>query len=259
MKIIFFGDIVGRPGREALKKILPAWRKKYQPDLIIANGENAAHGKGITQKSLQEILDAGIDLVTLGDHTWDQSGTADLLNNNQLPLIRPANFPPNSAGQGYRFLEIKNKKVLVINLIGQVFMKDNYDSPFWQINQILEKEKADIIIVDFHAETTAEKICLGWHLDGKVTAVLGTHTHISTADARLLNKKTAYITDVGMVGVRDSSLGMNKEIAIERALTQMQQKLEIAEGPVQVNAVYLETDRQDKAKKIKLIQEVVVY
>lgn len=254
MKIIFFGDIVGQPGRQAIKKIIPKWRKKHQPDLIMANGENAAHGRGITEKCLEELLDAGLDLITLGDHTWDQSGTADLLNNEKFPIIRPANFPPGLAGQGHRLINLRTKKILVINLIGQAFMSEQYDSPFWRVNQILEEESAEITLIDFHAETTAEKICLGWHLDGRVTAVLGTHTHVPTADARLLPQGTAFISDIGMVGVKDSSLGMDKDIALKRALTQMNQRLEIAQGPTVVNAVLLEIDGQNKAKKIELIQ-----
>jgi metallophosphoesterase (TIGR00282 family) len=259
MKILFFGDIVGQPGRQAIKEILPQWQKKYQPDLVMANGENAAHGKGITEKSLNELLKAGIDLVTLGDHAWDQKGTTALLDNQEMPLIRPANFPPEVPGQGYRLVELRTKKILVINLIGRVFMRKQYDCPFRKADEILEEkgEEADIIVVDWHAEATAEKVCLGWYLDGRVSAVLGTHTHIPTADARILPKGTAYISDVGMVGVRDSSLGADKEIAVKRFLTQMPLKLEIAEGPVEVDAVLVEIDEKNKAKKIEKLQEIV--
>jgi len=261
MKILFFGDIVGQPGRQAIKKILPQWQKKYQPDLVVANGENLAHGSGVTEKSLKEILEAGVDLVTLGDHTWDQKGTVDLLNNEQLPLIRPANFPPGLPGQGYRSVEVRTKKALVINLIGQVSMHEDYDCPFRKADEILEEksEEADIIIVDWHAEATSEKVCLGWYLDGRVSAVLGTHTHVSTADARILPQGTAYISDVGMVGVRDSSLGRDKETAIKRFLTQMNQRLEVAQGPVEVNAVLVEANQPNRAKKIKPLREIVSF
>jgi len=259
MKILFFGDIVGQPGRQAIKKILPQWQKKYQPDLIIANGENMAHGSGVTEKSLNEILKAGIDFVTLGDHTWKQQGVSALLNDKEMPLIRPANFPPNLPGQGYRLIELRTKKILVINLIGRVFMHEDYDCPFRKADEILEDkaEEADVIIVDWHAEATSEKICLGWYLDGRVSAVLGTHTHVPTADARILPKGTAYISDVGMVGARDSSLGRDKEAAIKRFLTQTHQKLEVAEGPVEVNAVLVEIGEKGKGKKIKLVQGIV--
>jgi len=261
MKILFFGDIVGQPGRQAIKKILPQWQKKYQPDLIIANGENSAHGSGLTEKCLNEIMEAGIDFVTLGDHTWKQKGITALLNDKKMPLIRPANFPPEVPGQGYRLIELRTKKILVINLIGRVFMHEDYDCPFRKADEILEEkaEEADIIIVDWHAEATSEKICLGWYLDGRVSAVLGTHTHVPTADARILPKGTAYISDVGMVGVRDSSLGRNKEAAIKRFLTQMNQKLEVAEGPVEVDAVLVETGEKGKGKKIKPVQEIVAF
>jgi len=260
MKILFFGDIVGKPGREAIKKILPKWKKKYQPDIIIANGENLAHGKGITEKSLNEVLTVGIDLITSGDHIWDQKSVIELLEDKKIPLIRPANFPPETPGQGYRFIELRTKKILVINLIGRVFMREQYDDPFRTADEILEQEaeNADVVIVDWHAEATSEKVCLGWYLDGRVSAVLGTHTHIPTADARILPQGTAYISDVGMVGVRDSSLGVDKKIAIKKFLTQMHLRLEMAEGgPVEVNAILLKIDKKGKADKIEKLQEIV--
>lgn len=259
MKILFFGDIVGQPGREALKEILPKWKKKYQPDLILANGENSAHGNGITKKGLEEILAAGVDLITLGDHTWDRKETIGLLEDKNIPLIRPANFPAGVPGQGYQIIEVRTKKVLVINLIGRVFMREQYDDPFRKAEQILEEvgQGMNGIIVDWHTEATAEKVSLGWYLDGRVAAVLGTHTHIPTADARVLPQGTAYISDVGMVGARDSSLGMDKGIALKRFLTQMNQKFEVAKGPVEVDAVIVEIDNQAKAKKIEKLQEII--
>lgn len=259
MKILFFGDIVGRPGREAVGKILPKWKKKYHPDLVIANGENAAHGSGITKKTLDEILSSGVDLVTSGDHIWKQKEVSALLNDKEIPLIRPANFSPNLPGQGYRLIKLRTKKVLVINLIGRAFMRQQYDDPFRKADEILENEadSADIIIVDWHAEATAEKVCLGWYLDGKVSAVLGTHTHVTTADERILPQGTAYISDIGMVGVRDSSLGRTKEDAIKRYLTQTHVRLEIPEGPVEVNAVLVEINKEGKGKKISRLKEIV--
>lgn len=259
MKILFFGDIVGRPGRQAIKKILPQWRKKYQPDLIIANGENLSHGSGITKKTLEEILKAGVDLVTSGDHTWKQKEISMLLEDKKIPLIRPANFPPGLPGQGFRKIQIRTKRILAINLIGRVFMQEQYEDPFRKADQIIkeESENADIIIVDWHAEATAEKVCLGWHLDGRVSAVLGTHTHIPTADSRLLTKGTAYISDVGMVGPRDSSLGRDKETAIKKFLTQMPLALDVAEGPTEINAVLIEAEEKSKAKKIERLQETI--
>jgi metallophosphoesterase (TIGR00282 family) len=259
MKILFFGDIIGQPGRQAVKKILPQWQKKYQPDLVIANGENLAHGRGTTEKSLKEILAAGVDLVTNGDHAWDQKEAKRLLMDKEMPLIRPANFPPGLPGQGYRLIEVRTKKILVINLIGRVFMHQDYDCPFRKADEILEEkgEEADIIVVDWHAEASSEKICLGWYLDGRVSAVLGTHTHIPTADARLLPQGTAYISDTGMVGPRDSSLGANKELAIESFLKQTKFEYEIAQGPVEINAVLVEADQSNKVKKIEPLREIV--
>jgi len=250
---------MGKPGRYAIKKILPKWKKKYQPDLIIANGENLAHGKGMTEKCLKEILDAGIDFVTSGDHILNQKNTSALLTNKEIPLIRPANMLSNTPGNGYKIIQVRTKKILIINLIGQSFMKEKYNNPFVEINKILEdEEETDIIIVDWHAETTAEKICMGWHLDGRVTAVLGTHTHTPTADERILPKGTAYISDVGMVGIQNSSLGADKEIAVKRFLTERHISLRIPkEGPVEVNAVLVETDRYNLAKKIKRLREIV--
>jgi len=262
MKILFFGDIIGSPGRYAIKKILPKWKKKYQPDLIIANGENLAHGRGITEKCLKEILDAGIDFVTSGDHILDQKDTSALLTNKEIPLIRPANMLSNTPGCGYRIIQIRTKKVLIINLIGQSFMKEKYNNPFVEIDKILEDEKegVDIIIIDWHAEATAEKVCMGWHLDGKVTAVLGTHTHIPTADARILPKGTAYVSDVGMIGIQDSSLGADKEIAVKRFLTERHISLKIPkQGLVEVNAVLIETDKYNLGKNIKRLRETVEF
>jgi len=260
MKILFFGDIVGKPGRKALKKILPSWQKKYQPDLIIANGENIAHGKGITEKSLKELLDIGIDIVTSGDHIWDRKDVFQLFNDPEIPLLRPANYPPQDPGKGYYLKEIRTKKVLVINLIGRVFMHEQYDDPFRKADEILEEygEETNIIIVDWHAEATAEKVCLGWYLDGRVSAVLGTHTHVPTADHRILPQGTAYISDVGMVGARNSSLGIDKEIALKRFLTQISFPLEVAKAEeIEVNAVLIETNQQDQVTQIKRIQELI--
>ena len=268
MKILFFGDIVGKPGRYAIKKILPKWKKKYQPDLIIANGENMAHGRGMTERCLKEILDAGIDFVTSGDHILNQEKTDDLLTNKEIPLIRPANMSLNTPGDGYKIIQVRTKKILIINLIGQSFMKEEYNNPFVEIDKILEneKEEADIIIIDWHAETTAEKVCMGWHLDGRVTALLGTHTHIPTADTRILPKGTAYVSDIGMVGLQNSSLGANKDIAVKRFLTGRHISLTIPkEGHVEINAILFETNKTtppsgvNLAKKIERLQEIVAF
>lgn len=259
MKVLFFGDIVGRPGREAIKKILPAWKKKYQPDLILANGENLAHGKGVTEKTLKEVLDSGIDLVTSGNHVWHQKEAIPLLEDKELPLLRPANWSFGVAGQGQKIITLRTKKILLINLIGRVFMHKQYDDPFRCIDYILDEldQEVDGIVIDWHAEATSEKQALGWYCDGRVSAVLGTHTHIPTADARILPQGTAYISDIGLVGVRDSILGLDKETALKGFLFQLPQKLEVAQGPVEVNAVLVEIVSKNKAESIEKLQTVV--
>ena len=259
MKIIFFGDVVGEPGRYAIKKILPQWQKEYEPDFVIANGDNLAHGKGVTKRSLDELLESGVDLVTSGDHTWSKKEVISLLEDKEVPLIRPANFSDKVPGKGYWITQLRTKKIMVINLIGRVFMKQQCDNPFETVNKILDEESADMIIVDFHAEATAEKACMGWHLDGRVSAVLGTHTHIPTADAQILPNGTAYISDVGMVGPKNSSLGADKDLTLESFVKQMPFNYEIADGPVKVNAVLIETEKDGKAKKIELLEEVVAF
>ncbi len=261
MKILFFGDLVGQSGRQAIKKILPQWQKKYSPDFVIANVDNLAHGKGVTEKSLNEILEVGIDLATSGDHIWSKKEQAvKLLENKKIPLIRPANMLSNLPGRGYHILKLRTKKILVINLIGKVFAKEEYDNPFKKVDQILELEddNFDAIIIDLHAEATAEKINMGWYLDGRVSAIIGTHTHIPTADAKILPQGTAYITDVGMVGAKDSSLGADKQRALEMLINETPFRYKVATGPAEVNAVLIEI-KNKKAKKIELLQETVAF
>lgn len=273
MKFLFFGDIIGQPGRQALTKIIPELKKKYEPDLIIANGENGAHGIGVNESSLKEILDAGVDFVTTGNHVFTGSKESiTLLENKKWPMIRPANWSPQTVGDGYRIVEIRTKKVLIINLIGRVFMHRQHENPFKCADDILKEycllgakksgldcEKVDAIIVDWHAEATSEKVALGWFLDGRVSAVFGTHIHVPTADARILPQGTGYISDVGMVGPRDSVLGLRKEEIINGFLTQMPQKTEIAEGEVEVNYIFLETDdATGLAKNIVKEKEIVI-
>lgn len=261
MRILFFGDIVGLPGREAIREILPRWKEKYQPDLILANGENLAHGLGVSDKSVKEILEAGVDLITSGNHVFDKTEGIPLLGDKGIPLLRPANYPPLAVGRGYEAVEIGVKKVLVINLNGRLFFKESLDCPFREVDRILEEyedEKLNAVIVDFHAEATSEKIAMGYYLDGRVSAVLGTHTHIPTADSKILDGGTAYISDIGMVGPMHSVIGIDKKIIIKEFLTQIRQKKgEIAEGPVEVNAVIVEIDNQGKAEKIERLQEIV--
>jgi len=255
LRILFIGDIVGKPGREAVKRFLKPLQVEHKIDVTIANGENAAAGKGLTKEIADELYNNGIQFLTMGNHVWDQREIMNFID-REPRLVRPANYPVGAPGQGHGFIRAMGKKIGVLNLSGRVFLPP-LDDPFsgairW-INQM--KQETPIIIVDFHAEATSEKVALGWFLDGKVSAVIGTHTHIQTADARLLHHGTAYITDVGMTGPRDSVLGVKKEIIINRFLTQLPAKFELASGPIQMNAVILDINEETGiARQIEPIQ-----
>lgn len=259
LKILFFGDIIGKIGRRAVKKILPELKKELNPDLVIANAENIAHGSGVTKKTLQSIENIGIDLFSSGNHIWKKAEIKEVLEKKDAKLIRPANYlQQDLPGQGSQIVAVGRKKVLVINLIGRVFMHEEFDSPFRILDEILasyERQKFDAIIVDFHAEATSEKTAFGWYADGKVSAVLGTHTHVPTADVKILSKGTGYISDIGMVGARDSIIGQGIEEVLESFLTEKPFNFEIPEkGICQVNSVYLTIDT--KNRKTKSIQRI---
>lgn len=264
MKIIFFGDVVGRPGRAALQKAIPKLKEKYQPDIIIANGENLAHGKGLTEKTVRSVFEIGIDIITSGNHIFKKNEGVELMRQKKYPIIRPANYPPNVPGEGYVTLNVGTEKLLVINIIGQVFFRENFDSPFRAVDKILlekEAQEANVIIVDAHTEVTSEIKALGYYLDGRVTACFGTHTHVATADLQILEKGAAFISDAGMVGIKDSILGVKKEQVLEKFLTQIPTKFEIEDhGICEVNGVFVESfDDSTKAKKVERIyQEVEV-
>lgn len=262
MKILFFGDIVGKIGRKAAAKVLPELKAGFRPDLVLANGENLAHGKGANEKVIKEVLEAGIDFLTSGNHIWAEKKVIPILEEGKLPLIRPANYPPEVPGAGEKIIEVGGIKVLIINLMGRVFIKEDLDCPFRKIDEILEKykkEKLAAIIVDFHAEATSEKQAFGWYVDGRVSAVLGTHTHIGTSDSQILPQGTAYITDIGMVGAKESVLGVDKSIIQKKFLTQMPVLHEIPEeGVCMVNAILVEIDpKTKKAIKIERIDKEV--
>lgn len=244
MRILFIGDIVGKPGREAVKNMLPSLQKEYQFDLIAANAENASGGRGLTKDVAEELFNNGIHFLTMGNHVWDQKEITKFIDDERR-LIRPANYPKGVPGKGYAFVTNNGFKVGFINLSGRIFLPP-LENPFTMAIPIVNTlaQETPIIIVDFHAEATSEKVALGWLLNGKVSAVLGTHTHIQTADARILDQGTAYITDVGMTGPRDSVLGMKKEIIINNFLTQMPARFEVAGGMIQLNAVVLEIDEK---------------
>jgi 2',3'-cyclic-nucleotide 2'-phosphodiesterase len=260
IKILFFGDVVGRIGRHALKKVIPNLKKRYKPDLLIANGENLAHGLGVTKKILLEMKEMGFDFLTSGNHIWKKREIEDIFQDPILGklIIRPANWPEGVLGKGAELLKVGKFSVLVINLMGRVFINQDLDCPFKKLDQILAQyrnKKINAILVDLHGEATSEKVAMGWYADGRVSAVLGTHTHVGTADAKILPQGTAYLSDVGMVGAKDSVIGMRKEQPLAGFLTQLPQAFEPPEkGEVTINGVYLEID--PKTKKAKKIERV---
>jgi metallophosphoesterase (TIGR00282 family) len=252
MNILCIGDIVGKPGRNFINTRLPKLIQEYKVDFVVANGENCAHGVGITKKTYDELVYAGVDVITLGNHTWSKKEVIEFIDDKEN-LIRPANFPANNPGRGYTIVEKAGKRIAIINLVGRVYM-ESYDCPFRKADEILAsiENQVDIIIVDFHAEATSEKLAMGWYLDGKVAAVFGTHTHVQTSDERLLPEGTGYITDVGMTGPYNSILGVNKDIIIKKFITLMPGKFEVAEGLAVFSALLLEVEN-NKAKSIKRI------
>ncbi|MDT8442412.1 MAG: TIGR00282 family metallophosphoesterase [Desulfuromonadales bacterium] len=243
MKILFVGDIIGRPGRQLVQRCLPRLVDRHRIDLVVANGENAAAGFGLTRDVVSELLDLGIDVLTSGNHVWDKKD--GLVCIEQEPaLLRPANYPPGAAGRGYGlFRTAGGEAVAVINLEGRVFMRA-LDCPFRKADEILKElaGRCTTILVDFHAEATSEKWALGAYLDGRVSAVLGTHTHVPTADERILPGGTAFITDAGMTGARDSVIGIRKELSISRFLTQLPVKYEVAKNDPLLCAVVVTVD-----------------
>ncbi|MGI6364507.1 MAG: TIGR00282 family metallophosphoesterase [Bacillota bacterium] len=241
MKVMFIGDIVGRSGRRALAEVLPRLKAELGWDLCIANAENAAGGKGITKAVADELLDMGIDIFTMGNHTWDNKDIFNFIDSADY-MVRPANYPTPVPGQGYRVVTVKGRTVGVVNLSGQVYMGP-MQCPFAAADIILDELKdCRHIIVDFHAEATAEKLAMGYYLDGRVAAVIGTHTHIQTADERVLPRGTLYITDVGATAPEPSVLGMEIEPVLKKFTTKLPQRFTAASGPGMVCAVWLDLD-----------------
>jgi metallophosphoesterase (TIGR00282 family) len=232
------GDIIGRPGRQAVQKLLPGLKQQYGMGLVMANAENAAGGFGLTPATAKELLNAGVDVLTSGNHIWGQTEIIPYLD-GEMPILRPLNYPPGVPGRGY----IVNRQAMVVNLIGRTFM-DDLDCPFRAIDQLLAelKPKPPIIIVDFHAEATSEKVAMGWHLDGRVSAVLGTHTHVGTIDSQLLPRGTAYVTDIGMTGPINSVIGMDTGVVIQRFLTRIPHRFSVGKGKTVFNAVLVRVD-----------------
>lgn len=261
MIVLFLGDVFGKPGRLILERKLQTIIKENNVDMVIANGENAAGGIGISPDICNGLFDMGIDVVTSGNHIYKKREIYDYIV-KQPRLLKPANYPPGTPGRGYYILshrKINEDNIAVVNICGRVFI-ENLDCPFRCMDKILEniKEKAQVIIVDFHAEVTSEKVAMGWYLDGRVSALIGTHTHVQTADERILPGGTAYITDVGMVGPRDSVIGVKKENIIERFLKLMPQRFLVANDDYLINAVLIDIDEKDgRANNIKRINSIV--
>lgn len=254
MKILFVGDIFGRPGKNAASKFIPKIIEEQAVDFCIANGENAAGGFGLTRNTAGKIFTYGVNVITTGNHVWDRKEAETLLEESEC-IIRPANYPPGVPGIGYIAAHKDGKTIGVVNLMGRIFMNP-VDCPFRAADKIIEhlRDKTKIIIVDFHAECTAEKIAMGWYLDGSVSAVLGTHTHVMTADEKILPKGTAYITDVGMTGPHDSIIGVRIEQSLARIIKQVPVRFSPAESGVKFSAVLLEIDDSSgKAISIKRI------
>ena len=233
------GDVVGRPGRKAVGALLPGLRQEFQLDLVVANGENAAGGAGLTSDTATELFSSGVDVITSGNHIWDQKEIVPHLDGD-APILRPLNYPPAAPGRGY----INLGSALVVNLIGRVFV-GTFDCPFRTIDKLLDElpECPAVIILDMHAEATSEKAAIAWHLDGRVSVVAGTHTHVATADARVLPKGTAFVSDLGMVGPVNSIIGVKPEDVLVRFLNQTPQRFTVASGgPTQFNSVLVEID-----------------
>ncbi len=242
MRILAVGDIVGRTGLQKLKDVLPKVIKENNIDFVIVNGENAADGMGITEKMYKDILSLNVDVVTMGNHTWGKKEIFNFIEDDHI--IRPANYPENNPGKGYRIFNCKNKKIAVINLIGRTTMAVLSENPFLKAKEIVEKIKntVDIIAIDFHAEATAEKIAMAHYLDGDISILYGTHTHVQTADEEILEKGTAYITDIGMTGPKKSVIGMDVGASIKRFETSLPEKYKIAEGKAKFNSCMFEID-----------------
>ncbi|KKU07427.1 MAG: Phosphoesterase [Candidatus Magasanikbacteria bacterium GW2011_GWA2_45_39] len=268
IKVLMFGDVVARLGREAVKDVLPELKKQYEPHFVIINAENIAHGTGSTPKTLAEMEMAGVQCFTSGDHWFDKPTVAEYLAQPDNLLVRPANLADEHApGVGAKVFSVGTKKILVVNLLGQVFIEKPTTSPFKAVDEILARykgSKLDATIVDFHTEATSEQYAMGWHLDGRASLLVGTHTHVPTADARILPKGLGYITDIGMTGAHDEVIGVKKEAALARFLNpnpdpEKRPRFEWPEeGNSQVNAVYAELDEKTHTcKKIQLIQKFI--
>ncbi|MEI8012836.1 MAG: TIGR00282 family metallophosphoesterase [Candidatus Omnitrophota bacterium] len=256
MKILFLGDIVGNPGREVFARHVPAMRRNGEADMVIANAENAAGGSGITEMVARELFSFGCDVITLGDHVWDKREVYPYLN-SAPHVVRPANFAVEAPGRGMCVVDINGIRVAVITLMGRTFMKYLVNCPFRTLDALLgDLTDAKVVLVDMHAEATSEKVAMGWYADGRVSAVLGTHTHIQTADEKILPGGTAYITDAGMTGPYDSVIGQSKERIMARYLTGLPNKFEVAGGKATLCGALMDVDETTgRARSIVRVQK----
>lgn len=254
MRVLAVGDIVGRTGLQKLKDVLPKVVKENYIDFVIVNGENAADGMGLTEKMYKEILSLNVNVVTMGNHTWGKKEIFNFIEDKHI--IRPANYTPNNPGKGYEIFECKGKNIAVINLIGRTTMQVLSENPFLVAKDIINEIKpvVDIIIIDFHAEATAEKVALAYYLNGDATIIFGTHTHVQTADEEILENGTAFITDIGMTGPKKSVIGMDVDVSIKRFETSLPEKYKIAEGEGKFNSCMFEID--DKTNKVVKIERI---
>ena len=255
MRILFVGDIMGKPGREAVQRSVPHLRSEKNVDFVVANAENAAAGRGLTPLIAEELFKNGVDVVTMGNHTWDRPEIEPLLSQNRV--LRPANYPPVLPGHGSALFDVGGTPVAVIQVMGRHNLA-NIDCPFRTADQLLKEISAKVIVVDMHAEATSEKQAMGWYLDGRVSAVLGSHTHVQTADERVLPGGTAYLGDAGMTGPRDGIIGGDRQMSLRRFLTGIPSRVEVAEGDAQFCACLVDVDeRTGKAQKIERILDVL--
>ncbi|MBF8280935.1 MAG: metallophosphoesterase, partial [Candidatus Magasanikbacteria bacterium] len=239
MKFLIFGDVVGKMGRAVVKHFLPLWREETSADLILINAENLAHGAGATPKTIQEMMAVGVDVFTGGNHIFNKPDVQKVFTEDVVPLLRPANYAAGTAGRGYVIVEAAGRRVLIVNLVGQVFMKEEVGNPFTALDDILkmpDNAKVDAVVVDFHADASSERVALGWFAAERgVSCFYGTHTHIPSADARILpDSGCAYVTDIGMTGARDACIGVDKDVVIRRFLTQSPEKFQWPETGVAV-------------------------
>ncbi len=258
MKFLIVGDIIGRPGRRCLKKLLPQLREEFEPDVLIANVENSAGGFGLTEKVYRELKELGVDVMTSGNHIWDKKEVFRFIDDTK-DLLRPANYPQGVPGRGWNIFEKNGTKFAVINLMGRIYLDPNLDNPFRVFDSIYSEvfQEANIVIVDFHAETTSEKWAFGLYTDGRASVVYGTHTHVPTADETILPRGTAYTTDVGMTGALYSVIGMKSKEPIERFILGLPRRFEVEDrGDIVLNAILVDINEEGRAVRIERIKKV---